>query len=71
MMDLQHVISVSFTQALRETNRLYEDLLRNYNRLIRPSRNASEAVFIEFKFKLLQILDVVYYSRITIKWLGV
>lgn len=49
---------VTITVAERETNRLYEDLLSNYNRLVRPSRNASEAVYIEFKFKLLQILDV-------------
>jgi hypothetical protein len=36
--------------------------MRNYNRLVRPSRIPSDAVYIEFKFKLLQILDVVIKS---------
>jgi hypothetical protein len=51
---------------MRETNRLYEDLLRDYNRLVRPSYKPSDAVYIEFKFKLLQILDVVSTLQITL-----
>ncbi|KAI6182992.1 Acetylcholine receptor subunit alpha-type unc-63 [Aphelenchoides bicaudatus] len=49
---------INVALCMRESNRLYEDLLRNYNRLVRPSRQASDAVYIEFKFKLLQILDL-------------
>uniref|UniRef100_A0A914CXH2 Neurotransmitter-gated ion-channel ligand-binding domain-containing protein n=1 Tax=Acrobeloides nanus TaxID=290746 RepID=A0A914CXH2_9BILA len=41
-----------------EVNRLFEDLLENYNKLVRPVRNPSEAISIHFKFKLLQLLDV-------------
>lgn len=41
-----------------EVNRLFEDLLGNYNKLVRPIRNPSESITIRYKFKLLQILDV-------------
>jgi hypothetical protein len=37
-----------------------------YNKLARPVRNDSEAVRIQFKLKLLQLLDVVRnYSNLT------
>lgn len=44
--------------ANSDVNRLFEDLLGNYNKLVRPVRNPSEAIQIRFKFKLLQLLDV-------------
>ncbi|CAJ0575287.1 unnamed protein product, partial [Mesorhabditis spiculigera] len=42
----------------RDYNRLFDDLLRRYNRLVRPVKNNNETIRIEFKFKLSQIVDV-------------
>jgi hypothetical protein len=39
--------------------RLFEDLLFSYQKLARPIRNASDAVEIQFKLKIIQIADVV------------
>ncbi|CAD5210300.1 unnamed protein product [Bursaphelenchus xylophilus] len=43
---------------LSESNRLFEDLFRTYQKLVRPVVKPNESVEIEFQFKLLQILDV-------------
>lgn len=48
----------------RESSRLFEDLMVNYNNLIRPAKIPSEAIEIQFKFKLLQILDVVFFVKL-------
>ncbi|KAI1712822.1 neurotransmitter-gated ion-channel ligand binding domain-containing protein [Ditylenchus destructor] len=44
--------------ASQESTRLYEEMMSNYNKLVRPAKIPSEAIEIQFKFKLLQILDV-------------
>lgn len=49
----------SVNASTQDSTRLFEDLLNNYNQLVRPAKTPSEAVEIQFKFKLLQILDVV------------
>ena len=42
-----------------DAKRLYDDLLSNYNKLIRPVVNVSEAVTVRLKLKLSQLIDVV------------
>lgn len=42
-----------------DAKRLYDDLLSNYNRLIRPVRNNSEKLIVKLGLKLSQLIDVV------------
>ena len=42
-----------------DAKRLYDDLLSNYNKLVRPVVNVSEAVTVRLKLKLSQLIDVV------------
>ena len=39
--------------------RLYDDLLSNYNRLIRPVNNDSDTLTVKLGLKLSQLIDVV------------
>ncbi|CAJ0593787.1 unnamed protein product [Cylicocyclus nassatus] len=39
-------------------NRLFEDLLGKYNRLVRPAVDPNDTIHIEFKLKLSQIVDI-------------
>lgn len=56
------IISIVLSEASQDANRLLEDLFMRYNRLIRPVRHPSDAVQIQFKLKLLQIITVVSSS---------
>ncbi|KAI6192770.1 Acr-6 [Aphelenchoides besseyi] len=59
MVDIKMLVLLLATVvASRDGNRLFEDLLRDYDRLVRPVRHPKEPVVIKFKFKLLQILDL-------------
>ena len=42
-----------------DAKRLYDDLLSNYNKLVRPVVNVSDAVEVKLKLKLSQLIDVV------------
>ena len=42
-----------------DAKRLYDDLLSDYNKLVRPVVNVSEAVTVRLKLKLSQLIDVV------------
>ena len=53
------VFSVILTMADINEYRLVRDLLRNYDKRIRPSLNASHALNVTFGFSLSQIIDVV------------
>uniref|UniRef100_A0A158P935 Neur_chan_LBD domain-containing protein n=1 Tax=Angiostrongylus cantonensis TaxID=6313 RepID=A0A158P935_ANGCA len=46
------------SQANRDANRLFEDLLADYNKLVRPVDNNSDTLVVRFKLKLSQLLDV-------------
>lgn len=46
-----------------DAKRLYDDLLSNYNKLVRPVINVSEAVTVRLKLKLSQLIDVVSVIR--------
>ena len=42
-----------------DAKRLYDDLLSNYNKLVRPVVNVTDSVRVKFKLKLSQLIDVV------------
>lgn len=42
-----------------DAKRLYDDLLSNYNRLIRPVGNNSDRLTVKLGLKLSQLIDVV------------
>lgn len=50
---------VGFLDANPEAKRLYDDLLSNYNRLIRPVGNNSDRLTVKMGLKLSQLIDVV------------
>uniref|UniRef100_A0A7E4V3N5 Uncharacterized protein n=1 Tax=Panagrellus redivivus TaxID=6233 RepID=A0A7E4V3N5_PANRE len=52
------VLVPSATQASEEEQRLYADLLNNYNNLERPVANASEPLIVKVRLFLQQIIDV-------------
>ena len=45
-----------------DAKRLYDDLLSNYNKLVRPVANVSDALTVKIKLKLSQLIDVVTSS---------
>ena len=53
------LVSAVLTMADINEYRLVRDLLRNYDKRIRPSLNASHAINVTFGFSLSQIIDVV------------
>lgn len=44
-----------------DAKRLYDDLLSNYNRLIRPVGNNSDRLTVKMGLKLSQLIDVVSF----------
>jgi len=44
-----------------DSKRLYDDLLSNYNRLIRPVGNNSDRLTVKLGLKLSQLIDVVSF----------
>ena len=46
-------------RADQDAKRLYEDLLTDYNRLIRPVGNNSDRLTVKLGLKLSQLIDVV------------
>lgn len=46
-------------EANPDTKRLYDDLLSNYNRLIRPVANNTESVTVWLSLKLSQLIEMV------------
>jgi len=47
-------------EANPDTKRLYDDLLSNYNRLIRPVVNNTETLTVWLGLKLSQLIEMVY-----------
>uniref|UniRef100_A0A1B0CIX7 Neurotransmitter-gated ion-channel ligand-binding domain-containing protein n=2 Tax=Lutzomyia longipalpis TaxID=7200 RepID=A0A1B0CIX7_LUTLO len=41
-----------------DAKRLYDDLLSNYNKLVRPVVNVTDALTVQIKLKLSQLIDV-------------
>lgn len=46
------------TRGNPDSKRLYDDLLSNYNKLVRPVINVSDALTVRIKLKLSQLIDV-------------
>lgn len=46
-----------------DAKRLYDDLLSNYNKLVRPVVNVSDPLTVKIKLKLSQLIDVVSYTK--------
>lgn len=47
-----------------DAKRLYDDLLSNYNKLVRPVVNVTDALTVKIKLKLSQLIDVVRFDTI-------
>ncbi|KAH7694302.1 nicotinic acetylcholine receptor alpha subunit 63b, partial [Aphelenchoides avenae] len=52
------------TAAHSDAARLFEDLLADYNKLVRPVENNSATLVVKFKLKLSQLLDVHEKSQV-------
>lgn len=48
-----------FAEANSEANRLHEDLMMTYNRIVRPVQNSSDRLVVKLSLKLSQLIDVV------------
>ena len=44
-----------------DAKRLYDDLLSNYNKLVRPVVNTTDPLTVRIKLKLSQLIDVVRF----------
>jgi hypothetical protein len=49
-------------QNSKDSSRLYETLLSDYNKLVRPVLNNTDKLTVKFKLKLSQLLDVVSFQ---------
>ena len=47
-----------------DAKRLYDDLLSNYNKLVRPVQNTTDPLTVRIKLKLSQLIDVVSITHI-------
>jgi len=52
------------SQANPDAKRLYDDLLSNYNRLIRPVSNNTQTVLVKLGLRLSQLIELVSTSSI-------
>ena len=50
---------VALVQPNPDAKRLYDDLLSNYNRLIRPVANNTDKITVKMGLKLSQLVDLV------------
>jgi nicotinic acetylcholine receptor len=49
-------------QANPDAKRLYDDLLSNYNRLIRPVMNNTDTILVKLGLRLSQLIDLVSFQ---------
>ena len=50
-----------------DAKRLYDDLLSNYNKLVRPVQNTTDPLTVRIKLKLSQLIDVVSILELQMK----
>lgn len=50
-----------------DAKRLYDDLLSNYNKLVRPVVNVTDALTVKIKLKLSQLIDVVSIAELSLQ----
>lgn len=53
------ILSVRISYGNPDAKRLYDDLLSNYNRLIRPVFNNTDTVVVKLGLRLSQLIDLV------------
>lgn len=54
------IVSIlTYAEANPDAKRLYDDLLSNYNRLIRPVSNNTDTVLVKLGLRLSQLIDLV------------
>ena len=51
-----------FNAGNPDAKRLYDDLLSNYNKLVRPVVNTTDPLTVRIKLKLSQLIDVVSFN---------
>lgn len=62
------IVSVlTLVRANPDAKRLYDDLLSNYNRLIRPVSNNTDTVLVKLGLRLSQLIDLVSNLVINLK----
>lgn len=59
---LVQVVVVREIAGNPDAKRLYDDLLSNYNRLIRPVSNNTQTVLVKLGLRLSQLIDLVTYQ---------
>ncbi|XP_026468010.1 acetylcholine receptor subunit alpha-like [Ctenocephalides felis] len=55
---LVFILTAVGCQGNPDAKRLYDDLLSNYNKLVRPVVNVTDALTVKIKLKLSQLIDV-------------
>ena len=53
------ILSARICYSNPDAKRLYDDLLSNYNRLIRPVSNNNDTVIVKLGLRLSQLIDLV------------
>lgn len=56
---LSLISSVYYASSNPDAKRLYDDLLSNYNRLIRPVSNNTDTVLVKLGLRLSQLIELV------------
>lgn len=56
-------IFICFTESNPDAKRLYDDLLSNYNRLIRPVSNNTDTILVKLGLRLSQLIELVSASN--------
>lgn len=54
-----HLLMIRGIVGNPDAKRLYDDLLSNYNRLIRPVSNSTQTVLVKLGLRLSQLIDLV------------
>lgn len=55
------IIAINESVGNPDAKRLYDDLLSNYNRLIRPVSNHTQTVLVKLGLRLSQLIDLVRF----------
>lgn len=62
-----HLVLVREITGNPDAKRLYDDLLSNYNRLIRPVSNNTQTVLVKLGLRLSQLIDLVSVTVLLIE----
>lgn len=68
LVELIYIFLIGQCEANPDAKRLYDDLLSNYNRLIRPVGNNSDRLTVKMGLRLSQLIDVVRNIKLLKIW---